>query len=933
MKLSSLFFLLFSILLLFFNGLLSNSISRIGDVSIVSDADGSKNLPIPVGPPAGSKNLPVPVGAPASGSLLSRPIKHHPSLIASSDGTIYLVDLNSGKVHWSLDLGPALSSSYQAFSDHGSDDEFGNGIGEQNESRPYLENYFIEGGDDGYLYEHTKLFGKMRLQLTAREYVDRTPHISADGSVILGSKTTTVFIVDAKSGRVIRTFQLTDIQPVVGVQSDEAKLVLFKQGVEDWIKSSFADSKTFELLFIKREDYTLQCFHPNSSKILWNTTVAEISAVYSCQGLGKSFDGLPFNSEDQLALEYQGDFEMPLPCDIPAIVYRICDRDMVYFRLNNLLESHREGEVLPLPPPETSNPSILDPHGENQRLFDDFKNSRDTDNNTLMEIDDAHHLNVTSIPEVIGWSYVHICFICLVAALVGHNFGYKVTNAFLILVQSCLVAWRHLMGNKKDKSNMQLTDLSRKQDGVSKRKKARRVGTIKNGVIVNRPDEHTSSEDVKNSTLRNVETNDWESSMNLTKAYEDGKGRWVGKLFVSNIEIAKGSNGTVVFEGVYGVYERPIKVAVKRLVLAHNDIAFKEIENLMASSEHPNIVRLYGVERDLDFVYLSLERCSCSLDDLIQVCSENSSGPLFCKTLASNSIREYSVRLDLIQGINKDIELWKANGYPSSLLLKLMRDVVSGLAHLHKMGIIHRDLKPQNVLISGEESLRAKLSDMGISKRLHGDMSSFGHYTGGCGSSGWRAPEQLLQGRQTRAVDLFSLGCLLFSCITGGKHPFGESLERDVNIANNHVDLFLVEHIPEAVHLFSHLLHPDPQQRPKAKEVLHHPFFWNYEKHLSFLRDASDKIELEDESESDILKTIENVAPIALGGKWDDKMEAAFITNIGRYRRYKYDSTRDLLRVIRNKLNHYGELPNDVQVCILTSTRTCLQSLLYQAPS
>lgn len=61
-----------------------------------------------------------------------------------------------------------------------------------------------------------------------------------------------------------------------------------------------------------------------------------------------------------------------------------------------------------------------------------------------------------------------------------------------------------------------------------------------------------------------------------------------------------------------------------------------------------------------------------------------------------------------------------------------------GLAHLHELGIIHRDLKPQNVLITKERLLCAKLSDMGISKRLHGDMSSLGYHATGkyiCSSS------------------------------------------------------------------------------------------------------------------------------------------------------------------------------------------------------
>ena len=84
---------------------------------------------------------------------------------------------------------------------------------------------------------------------------------------------------------------------------------------------------------------------------------------------------------------------------------------------------------------------------------------------------------------------------------------------------------------------------------------------------------------------------------------------------------------------------------------------------------------------------------------------------------------------------------------------------------------------------------------------------------------------------------------------------------------------------------------------------------------LSFLRDTSDRVELEDrESNSDLLKALESIATLALGAKWDEKMEPAFINNIGRYRRYKFDSVRDLLRVMRNKLNHYRELPQEIQV-------------------
>lgn len=60
----------------------------------------------------------------------------------------------------------------------------------------------------------------------------------------------------------------------------------------------------------------------------------------------------------------------------------------------------------------------------------------------------------------------------------------------------------------------------------------------------------------------------------------------------------------------------------------------------------------------------------------------------------------------------------------SSLYVFCYRDVVAGLVHLHDIGIVHRDLKPQNVLIVKDSSLCAKLSDMGISKRLPADTSA-----------------------------------------------------------------------------------------------------------------------------------------------------------------------------------------------------------------
>lgn len=87
---------------------------------------------------------------------------------------------------------------------------------------------------------------------------------------------------------------------------------------------------------------------------------------------------------------------------------------------------------------------------------------------------------------------------------------------------------------------------------------------------------------------------------------------------------------------------------MKRLVKAHHDIALKEIQNLIASDQHPNIVRLYGVEQDQDFIYLALERCICSLNDLIQICSVSSENFPINQGMDAESM-QYRMRLDSLK--------------------------------------------------------------------------------------------------------------------------------------------------------------------------------------------------------------------------------------------------------------------------------------------
>ncbi|KAF2312521.1 hypothetical protein GH714_034948 [Hevea brasiliensis] len=787
-------------------------------------------------------------------------------LVALPNGTIYFEDTASGKVFWSFSSGAPIYSSYQA--------PFHQDKDKENASGPRT-GFFVDYGDDWQLYAHGKHSSGVKLQMNIEDFIKITPHISEDGSVILGSKTTTVFVVEAKTGRLVHTYKSLDTPSTLQRDEEGSALHDDNKNNKDLVMSG--SSSTAQVIYITRTDYTLQTFGSNSDNVSWNMKVAMIEAAFLCKDVENSETTL--NSAYDLGSESGSDFEVFLSCQPRRMMVRRQGKPQSSFGA-----AHGD-EKLPLPasnlmlPSEPGVDRSLEDHHERRMLTGSASNPVLALEPKVDKLSNFHPNDgsegMLALPYDSGVVDAHDARLLYENVL---NMLIKWSTAFILIVVIILLGFIYLVGKEKIASE-KLSSSSSLKASPSKRKKSKKSGK-KNG-SVDTKDADGSSENGDGPALSE---DDDTTFLDLNKLVDSGTdGHRIGKLFVSNTEIAKGSNGTIILEGIYE--GRP--VAVKRLVRTHHDVAFKEIQNLIASDRHPNIVRWYGVEYDKDFVYLSLERCTCSLDDLIQIFFGSSLNQISGEDQATRATIEYKRWLDKVKGIMEDLNWWKENGHPSPLLLALMKDVVSGLVHLHELGIIHRDLKPQNVLLLKERSLCAKLSDMGISKRLLGDTSSLGYNATGCGSSGWQAPEQLLHGRQTRAVDLFSLGCVLFFCITGGRHPFGDRLERDINIVKNKVDLFLVEYIPEAEDLISCLLNPDPELRPKAIEVLRHPMFWSSEMRLSFLRDTSDRVELEDrESDSDLLKALE---------------------------RYKFDSVRDLLRVLRNKLNHYRELPKGIQ--------------------
>src|SRR5215210_5680913 len=213
------------------------------------------------------------------------------------------------------------------------------------------------------------------------------------------------------------------------------------------------------------------------------------------------------------------------------------------------------------------------------------------------------------------------------------------------------------------------------------------------------------------------------------------------------VESALGSGGmAVVYRAEDDILGRT--VALKTLHQEYAEVPsfrrrFRQEARAMASLDHQNIVKVYDISQDGEVPFIVVE-CVAGRDvgDLLANRRGGRLNEQFVRSMAA------------------------------PLLL--------ALSYAHRRGIIHRDIKPSNILLTQEGTV--KVADFGIARILEEDDAA-GAPGEIVGSARYMSPEQLRGEDATPRSDVYSVGVLLYHCLTG-RPPFSGDVK---SLARQHM--------------------------------------------------------------------------------------------------------------------------------------------------
>jgi serine/threonine-protein kinase len=119
---------------------------------------------------------------------------------------------------------------------------------------------------------------------------------------------------------------------------------------------------------------------------------------------------------------------------------------------------------------------------------------------------------------------------------------------------------------------------------------------------------------------------------------------------------------------------------------------------------------------------------------------------------------------------------------PVTQVVNIAEQICSALEAAHAAGIVHRDIKPANIMVTGDG--RVKVCDFGIARHAYASAQALTGPSTAVGTSAYMAPEQATGDRVDARADLYALGCVIYTMVTGGPPFVGE---RDIAVLYQHV--------------------------------------------------------------------------------------------------------------------------------------------------
>lgn len=268
--------------------------------------------------------------------------------------------------------------------------------------------------------------------------------------------------------------------------------------------------------------------------------------------------------------------------------------------------------------------------------------------------------------------------------------------------------------------------------------------------------------------------------------------------YILSTSIGRGACGEVRLAFTRGSCEKfAVKIICKKkFSVGPRQAAMMDEVEILKKLHHPCVIKIEDVFETTDNLYIVLE--------LVE------GGELFDRIVSVGRFEEPTAKL-------------------------LFYQMLVAVKYLHNQGITHRDLKPENVLLSSEKNETViKITDFGLSKVV-GEQSLMKTL---CGTPSYLAPEVLVNcgtGGYSKAVDLWSLGVILFICLAGYP-PFSEEIskvplnEQIVKGLYSFPNQYWKSVSPQAIDLVKKLLTVDPKKRITVDEALQHPWISNDEK-------------------------------------------------------------------------------------------------------